>query len=771
MLKKRNLLFLSLLILGALLLSSCFLNPPATEGILKGQIMLPEGTIQAKDLTGQALPDATVNIIDLTTGVIFATTTTNATGHYQVSVPPGGPYLLEAVKDGVKLEQITCQVEVGIEYDLGTADCITTATALIAQAMIDAGDNPASINFADILADPDFDDLSSIVCTTIQAGQDPTTSAVVLQAVENFLNPPTPAPAPTPTYTVSFDSQGGSEVDVQTVEQGDKVTEPTAPTRTDYAFGGWYKESGCSNAWNFTTDIVTENITLYAKWMSIDATLSVLIVSTGTLNPVFSSTTISYTVELPHETSEVPTVNATTTDSNATKLITQATNLTGTEAERTATVVVTAEDGITQKTYTITFSLLGPVHNTTKDIYYNTIQAALNAASTGNTIEVSDGIYEESITFPSGKLIILQSVNGASSTIIQGANSTNTVTSSNSLDGTTLEGFTITHESPNTGKGIDNGGILIINDCMIIGNKNPGTDYGGGIYNHGTLTINGSMISDNSIHWCGGGIYNSSDCNLIISDSTISANSGPHGGGIHNVGILTINTDSVISDNDSTGYNGGGIYNQGVLTIDTGSEVSGNTSDLGGGIYNYGTLTIQGGSYISGNTVTSYGGGIYNETGYTATITGASTVSGNSTPGPGGGICNKGTLDVNGASIVSTNSASTGGGIYNDNGALTITSSTISGNTASFVGNSGGIHLVSGAVTIGGEGKENTICGNTVGGTATMANQIYPDTDPYPNNYISASCTQAIGDNYGGGVVAYIFQIGDPNYIADKHTA
>src|SRR5665811_658426 len=140
MLKKRNLLFLSLLILGALLLSSCFLNPPVTEGILKGQVMVPEGTIQVKDLTGEALPEATVNIIDLATGAIIATTVTDATGHYQVSVPPGGPYLLEATKDGVKLEQVTPQVEVGIEYDLGTADCSTTSSALIVQAMLDAED-------------------------------------------------------------------------------------------------------------------------------------------------------------------------------------------------------------------------------------------------------------------------------------------------------------------------------------------------------------------------------------------------------------------------------------------------------------------------------------------------------------------------------------------------------------------------------------------------------------------------------------------------------
>ena len=41
-------------------------------------------------------------------------------------MPAGGPYLLQAVKDGVKLQQVTPQVEVGIEYDLdpsGTRTC------------------------------------------------------------------------------------------------------------------------------------------------------------------------------------------------------------------------------------------------------------------------------------------------------------------------------------------------------------------------------------------------------------------------------------------------------------------------------------------------------------------------------------------------------------------------------------------------------------------------------------------------------------------------
>jgi len=67
-------------------------------------------------------------------------------------------------------------------------------------------------------------------------------------------------------YTVSFDSQGGSMVaSIQDVMSGSTITEPPAPSLSGYTFGGWYKEAACTNIWNFNTDTVTGNITLYAK--------------------------------------------------------------------------------------------------------------------------------------------------------------------------------------------------------------------------------------------------------------------------------------------------------------------------------------------------------------------------------------------------------------------------------------------------------------------------------------------------------------------------
>jgi uncharacterized repeat protein (TIGR02543 family) len=72
-------------------------------------------------------------------------------------------------------------------------------------------------------------------------------------------------------YTVSFDSQEGSDVSSQTINHGGSVTEPAAPVRPLYVFAGWYKEAVCTTAWNFTSDTVTEATTLYAKWTALES--------------------------------------------------------------------------------------------------------------------------------------------------------------------------------------------------------------------------------------------------------------------------------------------------------------------------------------------------------------------------------------------------------------------------------------------------------------------------------------------------------------------
>jgi uncharacterized repeat protein (TIGR02543 family) len=76
-------------------------------------------------------------------------------------------------------------------------------------------------------------------------------------------------------YQVTFDMQGhGNAIDPQTIDHNGLVSKPDDPSADYYTFGGWYKEPGCSNAWNFSEDHVTSATTLYAKWTLDDLTLN-----------------------------------------------------------------------------------------------------------------------------------------------------------------------------------------------------------------------------------------------------------------------------------------------------------------------------------------------------------------------------------------------------------------------------------------------------------------------------------------------------------------
>ena len=67
-------------------------------------------------------------------------------------------------------------------------------------------------------------------------------------------------------YTVTFDSNGGSLVDSQVVIIDTLVTEPTPPIKNDILCTGWYTDIELTNLWNFSSNKVYEDITLYAKY-------------------------------------------------------------------------------------------------------------------------------------------------------------------------------------------------------------------------------------------------------------------------------------------------------------------------------------------------------------------------------------------------------------------------------------------------------------------------------------------------------------------------
>ncbi len=65
------------------------------------------------------------------------------------------------------------------------------------------------------------------------------------------------------TITVTFNANGGSNVDTQTLTKGSKIKKPTNPEKEGYTFDGWYVDD---EKWSFIDHTVTDDITLGAKW-------------------------------------------------------------------------------------------------------------------------------------------------------------------------------------------------------------------------------------------------------------------------------------------------------------------------------------------------------------------------------------------------------------------------------------------------------------------------------------------------------------------------
>ena len=67
-----------------------------------------------------------------------------------------------------------------------------------------------------------------------------------------------------PDYqTVSFDTNGGSEIPSQQVKHGEKITKPDNPVKEGYDFVNWTYQG---EEWSFLGHVVTEDMTLLANW-------------------------------------------------------------------------------------------------------------------------------------------------------------------------------------------------------------------------------------------------------------------------------------------------------------------------------------------------------------------------------------------------------------------------------------------------------------------------------------------------------------------------
>lgn len=71
-----------------------------------------------------------------------------------------------------------------------------------------------------------------------------------------------------PAYTVVFEENGGNNIgDITGVISGNTIDMPNNPIRSGYTFVNWYSDENYNNEWIFNTNVVTDNMILYAKWI------------------------------------------------------------------------------------------------------------------------------------------------------------------------------------------------------------------------------------------------------------------------------------------------------------------------------------------------------------------------------------------------------------------------------------------------------------------------------------------------------------------------
>jgi parallel beta-helix repeat protein/predicted outer membrane repeat protein len=217
---------------------------------------------------------------------------------------------------------------------------------------------------------------------------------------------------------------------------------------------------------------------------------------------------------------------------------------------------------------------------------YATIQAAIDAATAGDTIYVAANTYSEDITLVD-EVDVLGA--GASVTIIYGSHTGPVVQADGVGAGTTFDGFTVTNGAAGVGGGMyNNNSSPLVSNCVFTGNS--ATLNGGGMYNydHSSPMVTNCVFTGNSAGNWGGGIDCQEYSSPIITNCVIANNSaGNSGGGIYShMTPAPIITNNTIVKN-SAGNSGGGIGVNGATDkpVITNNIIYDNTATNGSGVY------------------------------------------------------------------------------------------------------------------------------------------------------------------------------------------
>jgi fibronectin-binding autotransporter adhesin len=408
---------------------------------------------------------------------------------------------------------------------------------------------------------------------------------------------------------------------------------------------------------------------------------------------------------------------------------------------------------------------------------FTSIQTAIDAATSGDGINIAAGTYTESVTL--NKAV---SLNGAdrNSTIVRALPNQRalTVTGSIITPSTTIAGLTFSGGSlggascPAScgGAVLVTGGALpsFIFDIL----RNNAAFKGGGLYadSAGTLFVQYTDVLSNTTTNDGGGINATSGITLLLNGARVQNNRSTSnfgfGGGILADGRLVLEFTDIIS-NAVTGP-GGGAYASGDVSTFRGSfqaNTSGdqggglrvnanlssqstdfisNTAKQGGGVHVSGNVNVFSGTFRSNQASVDDGGGLYGKT--TAFILNTTFVS-NTAPLRGGGALFVGATQIFTTVFQSNTSQLLGGGLF--------VSSTVTLSNTSFLSNTengasgfggGGAYVNGNATVNGGRFQSNACLSACTGGGLRVDAGL---TQINAAQFISNSAA------FGGGLVVF----------------
>ena len=263
---------------------------------------------------------------------------------------------------------------------------------------------------------------------------------------------------------------------------------------------------------------------------------------------------------------------------------------------------------------------------------YTTIQSAINAASSGATIQVKAGTYNERLDLGNKSLTILGGFPqanwttrdpAANVTTINGQNLGRTITANGEFDGSgsvTLDGLRIINgRAPIEFAEADGSGISItgVGTVLISHNVIENNDDGNAFLSPVTSEGGGLLIKD--------------AVNATVQENIIRDNQAQRGAALSGEATTYVVRGNLIENNDGLGDHGGAIYLGADQTTIEGNLVRGNRIGVGTGADAWGggghfsgpgnNATLSHNRWV-GNSAPAYGSGFFVDDRTTATITG-----------------------------------------------------------------------------------------------------------------------------------------------------